>query len=288
MRHDTRVLLTLKSVLSVSALASFLATCLSGAPLSLPPFVLGGGYCITASLPACNIQGITAFPYSASFPGIGQGSSVVFTANGVAAYGNVGASDSASLSDPTSSTQAVFILNAGFNDVLTITFGNLTGAGFMLVNATVHGVGSTTGSGNSLEAVGISEAGVGVVTNQSDFIINQTGVVSFPVALPFQYGVPFNFSFWLAAQTVVGYGNGTASANYLNTAALTGLHVFDSQMNPIANPVFMSQSGTIYTTSGVVPEPSMTFLTGLATILIVGVSRTACCKRVFIRFDWIQ
>jgi hypothetical protein len=198
----------------------------------------------------------------------------------VAEYGSLGASVSATLTDPTSSTQAVFVLNSGFNDVLTITAGSLTGAGYMVVDATVHGTGTATGSGNALDAVGISESGVGVVNNQSDFIVDQTGLVSFPVALPFQYGVPFDFSFWLVAQSVVGHGNGTSSADFLNTATITGLEVFDSEMNPVADPIFTSESGTLYTTSGVVPEPSVTLLIGLITVLIVGVSRIRRFARI--------
>ena len=113
----------------------------------------------------------------------------------------------------------------------------------MFVNATVSGVSSHAGSGIPGVAVGLSQAGVGVVTNPANFVSNPTGLVGFPVALPFQYGEPFNLSFWLVAQALVGSGDGTASANYLNTAAIRGLQFFDSDMNLIADPVITSESG---------------------------------------------
>ena len=52
------MLLSLKCILAIIVSSAFLGPCLSSAPLTQPPLVLGGSYCITA-LPTCNLQAVT-------------------------------------------------------------------------------------------------------------------------------------------------------------------------------------------------------------------------------------
>lgn len=66
----------------------------------------------------------------------------------------------------------------------------------------------------------------------------------------------------------LGQGDGTTAGHFLNTATLSGLKVFDNVMQPIDNPMFVSGSGTQYSTDGVVPEPSTYALVATALALL--------------------
>lgn len=86
-----------------------------------------------------------------------------------------------------------------------------------------------------------------------------------------QYGIAFNVDFVLGA---IAYPTGvlSGSADYSHTARLTGIQVFDSNMNPVSNPSFSSASGQEYTVSGAVPEPGTWLLlgSGLAAFRALG------------------
>jgi hypothetical protein len=58
-------------------------------------------------------------------------------------------------------------------------------------------------------------------------------------------------------------GQGSGAADFYNTLALTGLHPFDANGNPVSRVQFSSVSGTAYTLDGVantVPEPASLLL----------------------------
>jgi hypothetical protein len=104
------------------------------------------------------------------------------------------------------------------------------------------------------------------------------GTFSLPAPIQFVYGRAFGLSIYLGASagTPTGYGilnaetgSGEGSANFFDTFVLTGLHPTDANGNPVAGAEFSSQSGTLYSVNGVVPEPStvVPLLFGIAAIV---------------------
>jgi hypothetical protein len=100
-------------------------------------------------------------------------------------------------------------------------------------------------------------------------VVNQTGFINFP-PLTFQYGVPFNFVVQLGTFTEAGPDSGSATADFYDTAVLTGLRVFTANGDEVAHPSFAAVSGTEYSTEGVVPEPTSLTLatTGILLLLL--------------------
>ena len=72
------------------------------------------------------------------------------------------------------------------------------------------------------------------------------------------YGTAFDLTFGLLAYALPR--DGSASSNFISTALLTGIDVFDSQGNKIDDFSILSGSGTRYDANGVhlaaVPEPT--------------------------------
>jgi hypothetical protein len=99
-----------------------------------------------------------------------------------------------------------------------------------------------------------------------------------PDPIQFVYGQPFGLSIYLGASagTATGYGvlnevtgSGGGSADFFDTFVLTGLDPTDASGNSVSGAVFSSQSGTVYSIDGVVPEPStiVPLLFGLVAVI---------------------
>jgi hypothetical protein len=205
---------------------------------------------------------------------VGVGSTYQITADGVSSYGSLGSSSSTTLVDPEALSHTDQNLSALMVEVLTITAGSATGTGYLDVVATVSGSQFSSGSGLAAEVVSV---GTAFGSPDEKDVRNTIGSVAFQ-PLTFTFGVPFNLIFALTTATAEGPGNGSGTADFFNTAVLSGLDVFDSNMNPVLNPTFTSGSGTEYTVNGVVPEPSA--FTLLATALL-GLALAS-------RFPWIH
>jgi hypothetical protein len=97
------------------------------------------------------------------------------------------------------------------------------------------------------------------------------------IQLPFTFGSPFEAQiyFYSLAQilTASGWTTGaSATADFSNTAILSGISVRDSLGNPVDFSI-TSASGTSYTSSGVVPEPAT------LTLMTVGLAGLSWVRR---------
>jgi hypothetical protein len=85
-------------------------------------------------------------------------------------------------------------------------------------------------------------------------------------SIPYTLGVPFNLSGSLStfasivAQPYEDPGPITAGIFYQNTAAITGVEVFDSLGNPVPGASLIGEGGNSYP----IPEPASLVLAGLA------------------------
>lgn len=202
------------------------------------------------------------------------------------AYGvlNVASQSSFSL---VNATQAWAYGFAGFEDTLTINFPGLTGqTGQLLMGYTLDGFISGSGvSTNFLLVVSrvIHAAGAcnSVTVQCFNDIYTDDVAGTFVHPFTFTFGTPFDLVFDLQASTgtlnVVGggysiatrSGQGSGNVDFTNTFVLTKLTVKDQDGNLVPGATFTAQSGTLYTSNGVVqpvPEP-----TSLA-LLFVGIA----------------
>jgi hypothetical protein len=155
--------------------------------------------------------------------------------------------------------------NARFKDNLTITTGPASG--------TLKFSFSLSGFGSSSDVAGVFPNLVFDVESTTDGIftssildINSSSPPNFPSgvyttsAIQYTLGVPFNITASLGVGLEGGVstvsGTITAAVLYYDTAALTGVQVFDSFGNPAASFSISSASGTGYP----VPEPASTWL----------------------------
>jgi hypothetical protein len=86
--------------------------------------------------------------------------------------------------------------------------------------------------------------------------------------VPITLGQAFSLTYALFATTAPAPGTAT-DIDFIDTLQLTGIEVFDQDMNPIEQFTIQSGSGTEYTADGVVPEPGSLLLLG-SGILGVG------------------
>lgn len=95
------------------------------------------------------------------------------------------------------------------------------------------------------------------------------GTFAMPADFQFTYCKPFGFQMWINAVSGTVFpgllpngmpfgeginsavGQGAGAVDFSHTVVLSGLQVFDSQMNPVNDATFTSASGTPYTSSGV-------------------------------------
>ena len=86
--------------------------------------------------------------------------------------------------------------------------------------------------------------------------------------LPMNWGVPWNVSVGLLA-----WAYGTADANFLTTARITGVMLFDANHNPVNAFSLTALSGTDYVNA--VPEPASQalWLAGLGGLALLALRR---------------
>lgn len=92
------------------------------------------------------------------------------------------------------------------------------------------------------------------------------------VSLPFHYGDPFTLSWALAGVTYPGSGYLTGSAEYGDTAQITGFSLFDSAGNPVYNATVTASGGEQFTV--LTPEPASILLVGIGVLALSLLSAT--------------
>ena len=176
--------------------------------------------------------------------------------------------------------------SASFEDTITITYAGPLNPTFFRMAFAIHGTGRGTNSPTS-EGVhsstwgGFAAGAAGA--NQTVWYLDTTnhGTVVNPMysdAVNFVTGVPVSISASLGPALsiscttgLVGHPcvdwTGSAMSNFGSTAIMTGIEVYDAAGVRIDDFSITSESGTAYTSHGVVPEPSTLFLVGLGGLL---------------------
>jgi hypothetical protein len=210
--------------------------------------------------------------YSNSLSGA-EGSTFSATLNGIASYTELGAYANGTLDDPLAASKGNANTYAYLVDTFTVFApGSATQSGYLYITATLDGSRSQSGSAAASVLVDVYDSLSDTTMAVGNGIINPlTDTVRFPVPFDITFGSPFSLILELNASAIAGYdttgmggtfgGDGTATANYFDTLTISGLQVFDSNMDPISDPTFVTGSGTQYTVNGVVqpstvPEPS--------------------------------
>jgi len=187
---------------------------------------------------------------------------------------------------------------SGWTDQLTISSPGLNGTGGLLdLSFLLDGSLTTSGVGFAGVVVGIGwsdtpldlNSAVPNVLNLYTSIPSSGQVVH--ASVPFTFGTPFYLASFLFAgagtltecpscdllvQGIAMSGEGSGSAGFYNTLALTGLHPSDVHGDPISDVHFSSASGTTYTPQGVAtPEPASLVLLGGGLLSLFGRRRIA-------------
>jgi hypothetical protein len=203
-----------------------------------------------------------------------------FDAQGVVTYGTLRASVSASEMGASAASPVVTVFSSALwadaltfdatsNGVAYLTF-QLTGSSSSSNNSPLDGVRSS-----ALVRFYGGVAGTPVFT---DYLVTNSSLDAtyLSAAVPFTAGVPVevegtvgtNLTFSCSAPVVtaacLGW-TGEGDVDFAHTVVLDGIHLFDDSGNPIQDFTISSQSGTKYTSSGVVPEPDSLLL--IATVL---------------------
>jgi hypothetical protein len=224
-----------------------------------------------------------------SFGAHGQ---VTMSGDASASYGVLHASASISVSRSPNNTFYAFQSAAWSDDMLTIDAPGLDGdSGFATFSLTVDGTESysaTTGLSTFSGAPAQTAVFIQDTPNATHWgaptgavgVINASGTYVFSKSIDFTYGTPFELYLELrpgggllpTSSSVSGW-SGTATANFLNTAELSGIQVFEGTASSPGAQVngfdITSASGTEYGSGGVTPEPgSPILLAGGAAILI--------------------
>ncbi len=182
-----------------------------------------------------------------------------------AAYGLVRAVSMADALNASFETQVVQA-EAAFTDRLTV----LGGSGGGIIVYTYEVTGSTIGDehdahahaflrheGDPDEEIGEDMTGSTVLTSLPHF---------------FTFGVPFSTGLLLSAEIHLDLGHsGQALSDFSAGAMLTGISVFDPQMNPIAEFTIVSESGTSYP----LPTPGAGVVLGCALLRATRPTRRA-------------
>ena len=261
---------------------------LSASTIPGPSTLASGVGCVS---PTINSSTCSAFivgaNYNTSLPA-GTGTAAV-AGSASATYGVLRSWSSETYTGSTTPVFAISNTAADFLDDLTINASSLAGQiGYMTLGFTLDGTNSGGGSLNSEAYVNsiLYLASGPVQTSSLGFTASSvSGTFSFPLTFSFVYGQAFGL--YLNLGTIVGTsfynsdgslneytattsGNGLSS--FGDTLVLSSIQVFDSNMQPVQNPTFGSASGTVYSTNGVVPEPSTVALVLFACSSIVGMA----------------
>jgi hypothetical protein len=160
-----------------------------------------------------------------------------------------------------------FYSTAEYIDDITITSpGTNTGdLGYLLLSFQVTGTTTTVGSANA-GIVWIDSAGISNPTFDLRSLTGNSAVTLNPV--PFHFGDPLAVDYFLQAITRPDSSTLSGSADFSHTYSLTGVQVFDSGMNPISNPAYLSAAGLQYTANGAVPEATPFVLLSSGLLLV--------------------
>jgi hypothetical protein len=202
------------------------------------------------------------------------------SADAHAAYGVLNASATSSFNVLGTPETDFISANSNFEDVMTITDPadpSLDGQpGLLNLKYSLDG----TLSGSAF-AVVLTDAGTTLQQQWTQqYFSSVDGAFSLPAPIEFVFGQPFGLSIQLSvsAGTPTAYGvlnpetgAGSGIADFFSTFVLTGLEPTDASGDPVTGAVFSSQSGTAYSTDGVVPEPSLVIplLFGIAIIAVL-------------------
>lgn len=215
-----------------------------------------------------NVRGLSG-SLSATL-GAGTGTVTMFASN-QSGFGILHSSAAESFSGSSSPVVAYVDGLAGFTDTITISNPRFTGSqGYLIIGFNLDGINSQSGSLLAWSYVNVLFEGPSEQQYNLNFTSSSvSGVFSFPQKFIFIYGQPFELDFSLV--TVAGtlapsptlradrYATtavGTANSDFSDTFVLSALDVVDSQGDAVNGATFTSASGTHYSTSGVVPEPS--------------------------------
>ena len=196
------------------------------------------------------------------------GSSLFVSGAAVSRYGALGGSAEVMFTDPNAVMQGEIYTQSVMNDVVTISFGNFTGLGYIVPQITVHLAAASSGTGNTRTTIYASTQSATLSPTSQQISPNASGVYTTQQPLLFHYGEPFNLFFNFVPLAHAGPGSGNASVLALNTITFTGFGVFDANLNPVSDPVFVAQSGAQYSTNGIVP---LSDVPDVATLTIVGI-----------------
>jgi len=118
----------------------------------------------------------------------------------------------------------------------------------------------------------VTRGGLGIISGNPPPAgwVTSTGSLSggstFEIELPMVWGQPWDLKVGLLA-----WAYGTADADFLTTAELTGLELFDAGHNPVTTFSITSASGTDYAAS--VPEPGTLMLMFAGLVGLAGLAR---------------
>jgi hypothetical protein len=152
---------------------------------------------------------------------------------------------------------------------------------YMTLTMQVNGTTTPNGSGSAgfIVDVGADPENPMSLPDNTQDIEMFSGDQTITYTFSFLVGQPFRVIYYLGANTFETGGALSGTADYSDTAMLTGVQVFDSGMNPVLNPTIVSADGLEYTADGVVPEPGSWLLVG-SGLVAVGAFR---CRKRFVR-----
>lgn len=221
-------------------------------------------------------------PITASGSATTSGESINYTASSVSMPGALGGSVSLTSNTFNSSGPGIMV-DAGEQllDAVTISFALLNGStGFMELLYTLDGTNSATGvdAGAVFGPHDVPYACVKLGINNPTFpfgctAYDQTSVSgTFDAGIfPFVYGQAFPLWFQLESIAGTGFGAGrptgigSSQADFLNTANIAGVVLFDANMDPLNGaPTITSALGISYQDVKAVPEPETSALVGRA------------------------
>ncbi len=157
---------------------------------------------------------------------------------------------------------------ANYFDTYTIL--GATGTGTQTLHFQVTGSGSQTAGNSGRAQMQYIRDGV-----EYNFLPNSQGQIT--ITVPFTFGSPFSYtiSFYALAQLYQYRDGSAATADFFSTVVLNGIDVQDQAGLAVNDFAIASQSGTSYTSLGVVPEPATIALVALALVGMVARRRPA-------------
>jgi hypothetical protein len=193
-----------------------------------------------------------------------------YLARSSAQFGILRAASSASLTGFDNGVANPTFISAGgrasYTDTLTILGG--TGNGTQTLNFHVTGTGSQSPGNSGRAQMQAVRAGV-----EYNYLANGNGDIV--ITIPFTFGVPFTYTIhFYALSQIYRYENGSfATADFYRTAVLNGIAVQDQAGIDVPSFSILAQSGTAYTSAGVVPEPSTWSFVPLSGLMFLAARR---------------